>query len=87
MAIAPQALEQRYRITDKTLRGQALLEAVCRGRGFVMRGGEYDLERACAVVLDEFRDGRLGRVTLEAPEAPQKTEQEEMPHADGQEGA
>lgn len=63
----PDMLQQRYKITDFTLRGQALLEAVCRGRGFLMRGGELDIERACAVVLDEFRDGRLGRITLEAP--------------------
>ncbi|MBQ7455944.1 MAG: ribosome biogenesis GTPase YlqF [Clostridia bacterium] len=84
--IAPQALEQRYHFSDMTLRGQALLEAVCRGRGFVMRGGELDLERACAVALDEFRDGKLGRVTLEAPPQP-KENQEDAPHADGQENA
>lgn len=58
---------ERYHLTDATLRGQALMEAVCRGRGFLLRGGEMDIDRACAVVLDEFRDGKLGRVTLEAP--------------------
>ena len=65
-----QALTARYKITDMSLRGQALLEAVCRGRGFLLRGGELDIERASAVVLDEFRDGRLGRLTLEAPPEP-----------------
>ena len=66
-ALAPEALTARYKITDMSLRGQALLEAVCRGRGFLLRGGELDIERASAVVLDEFRDGKLGRLTLEAP--------------------
>ena len=72
-AISPEMLEKRYHIQDMSLRGQALLEAVCRGRGFLMRGGEPDLERACAVVLDEFRDGRLGRVTLEIPHETEET--------------
>ena len=65
--ISPDMLRQRYHIEDLSLRGQALMEAVCRGRGFLMRGGEVDIERGCAVVLDEFRDGKLGRVTLERP--------------------
>lgn len=74
MEIAPDMLEKRFHVTDRSLRGQALLEAVCRGRGFLMRGGEVDLERGCAVVLDEFRDGRLGHITLEAP--PQEKQEE-----------
>lgn len=74
MEIAPEMLEKRFHVTDRELRGQALLEAVCRGRGFLMRGGEADLERGCAVVLDEFRDGRLGHITLETP--PQEKREE-----------
>ena len=46
-----------------------LLDAVCRGRGFLMKGGVLDTERACKVVLDEFRGGKLGRISLEAPAA------------------
>ena len=75
--IAPDALTARYKITDMTLRGQALLEAVCRGRGFLLRGGELDIERASAVVLDEFRDGKLGRLTLELPIEPKAKPMEE----------
>ena len=44
-----------------------LLEGVCRGRGFLMKGNVCDLDRGCAVVLDEFRAGKLGRITLELP--------------------
>ena len=58
---------ERYRVDTTGLRGQALLEAVCHSRGFLLRGGEPDLERGAACVLDEFRAGLLGRVTLETP--------------------
>lgn len=67
MAAMPQATIQRYKIKDIQAKGHGLLEEVCRGRGFLMKGGVYDLERACAVVLDEFREGKVGRITLEAP--------------------
>ena len=65
---APQAVQERFKIKDLSLRGPELLDAVCQGRGFLMKGGVFDTERACKVVLDEFRGGKLGRITLEAPE-------------------
>ena len=68
MDIAPQGLMNRYKIADVSLRGQELLEAICRNRGFLIRGGEVDLDRGAVCVLDEFRDGRLGRITLETLE-------------------
>lgn len=67
LAVKPEAVLTRFRFDDPTLRGEALLEAVCRGRGFLMRGGVCDYDRCCAVVLDEFRAGKLGRMTLEMP--------------------
>ena len=73
---APQAVEQRFKIKDLSLRGPALLDAVCQGRGFLMRGGIFDTERACKVVLDEFRGGKLGRITLEAPVKEQNDDEE-----------
>lgn len=69
IGVAPQAVQDRFKIKDLSLRGPALLDAVCQGRGFLMKGGVYDTERACKVVLDEYRDGRLGRITLELPES------------------
>lgn len=45
----------------------ALLEAVCKRRGLILRGGEYDYERAARAVIDDFRKGRLGKVCLEFP--------------------
>ena len=56
----------RIRETDgEPLAGLALLEAVCRGRGWLLPGGVCDTDRGAAVVLDEFRAGKLGRITLQ----------------------
>ena len=65
--IAPEMVSRRFHIEDMELKGQAMIEAVCIGRGFLLRGGEPDLDRACMTILDEFRDGKLGRITLESP--------------------
>jgi len=73
--MAPAAVEERFKIKDLSLRGPDLLDAVCQGRGFLMKGGIYDTERACKVVLDEFRGGKLGRITLEAPGAKPRREE------------
>ena len=67
--IAPQALAERYKIQPEPEEsGYDLLTRAGRKRGFVVRGGEIDTERMARALLDEFRDGRLGRFTLEAPE-------------------
>ena len=67
MAIAPDKVAARYKLADTSLRGQALLEAICRARGFIQKGNELDLERGATCVLDEFRGGLIGRLTLEMP--------------------
>lgn len=64
----PDALCSRYRLTGNLpAQGGALLEEIGRRRGMLVSGGEIDTERAAAMVLDEFRAGKLGRVTLERP--------------------
>lgn len=88
MEIKPSAAMQRFKIKDGTLRGVALLEEACRGRGWLLPGGVMDTDRGAAVVLDEFRAGRLGRLTLQSapakrPEAPEKPAQEK-PEQEGQ---
>ena len=66
----PQSIEQRYKfVPDGEANGFDLLEQAAKKRGFVLSKGEYDLERMAAVLLDEFRDGKLGRLSLEKPEA------------------
>lgn len=88
MEIKPSAAMQRFKIKDGTLRGVALLEEACRGRGWLLPGGVMDTDRGAAVVLDEFRAGRLGRLTLQSapakrPEAQEKPAQEK-PVQEGQ---
>jgi ribosome biogenesis GTPase A len=68
LAVRPDAVRQRFHLPQALPEGANLLEAVCRGRGFLMAGGIPDTGRAAAIVLDEFRAGRLGRMTLEAPQ-------------------
>ena len=47
--------------------GFELLERIGRKRGFLVSGGEINTERAAITVMDEFRNGTLGRLTLEKP--------------------
>ena len=73
MEPAPGAVGDRYKVADAGLRGAALLESICRGRGFLLPGAQPDIDRAVATVLNEFRDGRIARITLEkAPDAEDK---------------
>lgn len=62
----PQRLLERYGVEDGT--PLDMLEAVCVRRGFLLRGGEYDYERAERAVIDDFRKGKLGRITLDTPD-------------------
>ena len=64
----PSSLTERYKIElseDET--GFELLEKVGRKRGMMISGGEINTERAAITVLDEFRSGKLGRISLELP--------------------
>lgn len=64
----PQSLRQRYKIEfDENDTGLILLEKVGKKRGMMISGGEINTERAAITVLDEFRSGKLGRITLELP--------------------
>ncbi len=60
----PQSLAARYGIEGGS--PADMLDAVCQKRGFKLRGGEYDYDRAVRAVLDDFRKGKLGRITLDA---------------------
>lgn len=62
----PKRLEERYSI--KIGQPLEMLEGVCARRGFVLRGGEYDYERGERAIIDDFRKGRLGRITLDSVE-------------------
>lgn len=66
LTIAPDATRARYKIPEGEYDDiQLVLEAACKGRGWLLSGGRFDTERAAALVLDEFRAGKVGRITIE----------------------
>ena len=66
----PEEVCERYKIKDdiSSLEGYEVLELIGRRRGFVISGGEVDMERAANMVLDELRGCKIGNITLEVPE-------------------
>lgn len=62
-------LMERYKLPEKLPEdGWELLGAIGRRRGMLVSGGEVNTERAAIMLLDEYRGGKLGRITLERPE-------------------
>ena len=63
----PERITQRYKIDiSEDMDGFELLTRAAKKRGFLIQGGDYDLERMAVILLDEFRGGKLGRITLES---------------------
>ena len=62
----PQLLAERYGVTDLS-QPLAVYEDICRRRGFLLRGGEFDYDRGGKAIIDDFRKGRIGRITLDEP--------------------
>lgn len=71
----PEAVNTRYKTDirpEEELKGHEILERIGRKRGMLISGGEIDTERAAVNVLDEYRGGKLGRITLEPVGRPLK---------------
>jgi len=67
-AMYPGVIETRYKFTpDPEKNGYELLEDAGRRRGFLISGGEVDTERMANILLSEYHDGKLGRISLEEP--------------------
>lgn len=66
-SIAPDKLIKRYNLTEDDLEDRDLLNKICTKRGCLLKG-EPDRERCAAAIIDDFRKGRLGKITLETPE-------------------
>lgn len=65
----PERLLERYKVDPNDYYDSYdLLEAIGKKRGMIMRGGDVDTERASTMLLDEYRGGKLGTITLEMPE-------------------
>ena len=65
----PELLCARYKLDSVDgLEGYEILEKIGRKRGFVISGGEVDMERAANMILDELRAAKIGKITLEKPD-------------------
>ena len=65
----PELLEKRYGIKVGDMDGVDIVEAVARRRGFMLKGGIADLEKAAMTLLVDYRSGTLGRISLETPDS------------------
>ncbi len=83
----PEAIKERYGMPsdedfmkEENTDSAAMLKKVAEVRSCLMKGGEFDLAKAAGIVIDDFRSGRLGRITLEVPEEKEaeKTERAEI---------
>ncbi len=64
----PELLAKRYRLEPGSVRGsdgESLLKRIAGNRGMLLRGGTADMERAARMLIEEFRCGKIGRITLE----------------------
>ncbi|MBQ8248738.1 MAG: ribosome biogenesis GTPase YlqF [Clostridia bacterium] len=69
--VAPGKLSERYKLGDMSqyddLADWELFEVIGKKRGFLISGGDINYERTSAMLLDEFRGAKIGRITLELP--------------------
>jgi len=65
----PAALEARYGVEFSDMdESHTILEMIGKSRGFLMKGNKVDLKRTSTILLDEFRGGVLGKISLERPD-------------------
>lgn len=65
----PKALKERYKIDfNEDSSSERIIEKIGEARMFKTKGGETDKDRSACIIIDEFRGGKLGKITLESPE-------------------
>ena len=70
LARYPELLKARYGLQsepEQPLDGVSVVEGVARRRGYLLKGGGIDLEKAAHTLLQDYRTGALGRISLETP--------------------
>ena len=60
----PENLKERYGV-DPTMEAIDIYEAIAKRRGAIISGGDFDYTRTATIILNDFRTGKLGRITLE----------------------
>lgn len=65
----PQTLSERYKLeAPEDADGYELLQLAGKKRGYLVSGGEVNTERMAKALMDDYRSGKLGKLTLESPE-------------------
>ncbi len=74
----PNTISEKYQVTEEQKRlyeedqyetpESSILTAIANNRKLIKQGGKPDIDRACMQLLDDFRNGRLGKISLERPE-------------------
>ena len=67
MKLHPGLLSEHYNIEESDKKNYEVLEAIAVSRACLTKGGGFDISRASKLLLDDYRSGRLGRITLEMP--------------------
>lgn len=71
----PGTLNKRYGVIEDNFDSNniehsvGILNQIAKNRLFLLKGNQFDLEKASMTVIDEFRSGKLGKITLEFPES------------------
>lgn len=61
-------LDSRYEISIGEDSSLEILQKIAEKRGCLLKGGELNLDKAAGILMDDFRSGKLGRITLEFPQ-------------------
>ncbi|NLY77379.1 MAG: ribosome biogenesis GTPase YlqF [Tissierellia bacterium] len=65
--ISEDYIQKRYKVSIEDKSPYEIIVEIGKKRGCIISGGEVDFSKACNIILDEFRKGVMGRITLELP--------------------
>jgi ribosome biogenesis GTPase A len=65
----PQLISARYGFSTEGIDGVSVLEGIAKRRAFRIKGGDLDVEKAAHTLLQDYRSGALGRISLETPQS------------------
>ena len=63
----PQMLLERYKLDSLDMPTNEIFDKIAAKRGYILRGGDIDWERTAKAILDDFRKGKIGKITLDLP--------------------
>ncbi|HMT02848.1 MAG TPA: ribosome biogenesis GTPase YlqF [Burkholderiales bacterium] len=64
----PEKLKQRYKLENLDLPYDELFNIIAKNRGCILQGGIIDKQKASEMIIQDFRDGKIGKISLETPE-------------------